>query len=666
MNILIVDDREDGRYLLEALLEGNGYGVESAGNGRDALGKLRAGGIDLIVSDILMPVMDGFQFCQAVKADAALGEIPFIFYTATYTSPQDETFALKLGADLFLRKPSEPDELLAKIRNVIRKEALPGKTAASASEEDVLRLYNERLVHKLEQKMLEAEASARNLEEEKRRFKRLVDELPIGVILLDRNGAFRYVNPRFNALFGYTLEELPDLTAWRLKAYPDAGYRENVTRRWQEARSSGSLPESWTVRIKCRDGAIRQVRIHPSFLENGDQVVTFVDVSDQVRMEANLRQAQKMEAIATLAGGIAHDFNNILAAIMGFAELATHEIPAGSAAARHLGGIFPAAERAKQLVGKILAFSRQSEQDRVPLALHLVVEEVLSFLRSALPATIEICPEIDRDCVAFADATQIHQVVMNLCTNAFHAMKDRGGVLRVALKRVKLSPEQAKLLPGLAPGEYTKLTVQDTGCGMTPEILAKIYNPYFTTKGEGEGTGLGLSISHGIIESHLGAIDVASEPGVGTAFDVYLPQMESQPEAFGETEEEPIPCGRERILFVDDDAGLTFLVREMLRLQGYQVEACMAGPEALELVRADPLAFDLVITDLYMPQMTGYELAAEILRLRSDMPLILCSGTATAQVANKAEAAGFREFISKPFSRRDLAIAVRRVLDHLR
>ncbi|MBP7633444.1 response regulator [Candidatus Ozemobacteraceae bacterium] len=666
MNILIVDDREDGRYLLEALLEGNGYAVESAGNGRDALEKLRAGGIDLIVSDILMPVMDGFQFCQAVKADAALGKIPFIFYTATYTSSQDEAFALQLGADLFLRKPCEPDELLTKIRNVIRKETLPENAAASASGEDVLRLYNERLVHKLEQKMLEAEASARDLEEEKRRFKRLVDELPIGVILLDRNGAFRYVNPRFTSLFGYTLEELPDLTAWRLKAYPDAGYRENVTRRWQEARASGSQPESWMVRIKCRDGAIRQVRIHPSFLENGDQVVTFVDVSDQVRMEANLRQAQKMEAIATLAGGIAHDFNNILAAIMGFAELAAHEIPAKSPAAIHLGGILPAAERAKQLVGKILAFSRQSEQERVPLALHLVVEEVLSFLRSALPATIEIRPEIDRDCVAFADSTQVHQVVMNLCTNAFHAMKDRGGVLRVALKRVTLSPDQAKLLPGLAPGEYAKLTVQDTGCGMTPEILAKIYNPYFTTKSEGEGTGLGLSISHGIIESHLGAIDVTSEPGAGTAFDVYLPQMESQPETFEEIDEEPIPCGRERVLFVDDDDGLTFLVREMLRLQGYQVETCTAGPAALELLRADPRAFDLVITDLFMPQMTGYELAAEILRLRSDMPLILCSGTATAQVAGKAEACGFREFISKPFSRRDLAIAVRRVLDHLR
>ncbi len=666
MIILIVDDREDGRYLLEALLKGNGYEVESAGNGRDALGKLRAGRVDLIISDILMPIMDGFEFCQTVKSDAALGNIPFIFYTATYTSSQDEAFALKLGADLFLRKPCEPEELLVKIQGVIRKEALPEKADAPVSEKDVLRLYNERLVHKLEQKMLEAEASARDLEEEKRRFKRLVDELPIGVILLDRNGLFRYVNPRFTFLFGYTLEELPDLTAWRLKAYPDAGYRENVTRRWQEAKSSGSLPESWMVRIKCRDGAIRQVRIHPSFLENGDQVVTFVDVSDQVRMEANLRQAQKMEAIATLAGGIAHDFNNILAAIMGFAELATHEIPAGSVAAEHLRGILPAAERAKQLVGKILAFSRQSEQERVPLALHLVVEEVLSFIRSALPATIEIRREIERDCVAFADATQIHQVVMNLCTNAFHAMKDRGGVLLVRLKRVTLSADQTKLLPGLAPGEYAKLTVQDTGCGMTPEILAKIYNPYFTTKGDGEGTGLGLSISHGIIESHLGVIDVASEPGVGTTFDVYLPQMESLPETLGEAGEEPIPCGHERLLFVDDDAGLTFLVREMLRLQGYRVETCTAGPEALELVRSDPLAFDLVITDLFMPQMTGYELAAEILRLRSDMPLILCSGTATAQVASRAETCGFREFISKPFSRRDLAVAVRRVLDHLR
>ncbi|HEY9069774.1 MAG TPA: response regulator [Candidatus Ozemobacteraceae bacterium] len=670
MKILVLDDREDGRYMLEALLRGNSHEVESVANGVRALEKLKESKFDLIISDILMPVMDGFQFCRKVKADPTLSGIPFIFYTATYTSSQDEKLAFQIGADQFIRKPCEPEQIIAAV-----KAATSGKTVSRTADtkslppdEDILRLYNELLVHKLEQKMLEAEAATQALTEERKRFQHLVDELPLGVVLVDREGTFRYINPRFVQLFGYEAAELPTLQAWREKALVDLKAREEIAERWRlvENDERDRLPDSWMVRIRCRDGSLKQVRYHPSFLANGDQIVTFEDASEQVRMEAKLRQAQKMEAIATLAGGIAHDFNNILAAVMGFAELAEHTVEPSSEAAKHIAKIMPAARRAKHLVAKILAFSRQSEQERVPLAVHLVIEEVVSLLRSTLPPTIEIRQSINRDCVSFADPTQIHQVVMNLCMNAFHAMREKGGVLEINLTRETLTPLVAKSIPGLTPGDYVKLTVRDTGCGMSSDILSKIFDPYFTTKAEGEGTGLGLSVSHGIVRSHNGAIDVTSEVGKGSIFDVYLPQMVIPAEKTVESAEERLPSGTERILFIDDEPGLTALVREILQKLGYTVETCEGAEEAVQLLRDHPGGIDLVITDLAMPRMTGFDLAVELRRLNIPVPMILCSGTATSQVAKQASECGFRDFLGKPFTRRDIAFAVRRVLDHLR
>ncbi|HOY65441.1 MAG TPA: response regulator [Candidatus Ozemobacteraceae bacterium] len=670
MNILVLDDREDGRYMLEVLLRGNGYTVESVSNGVRALEKLKEARFDLIISDILMPVMDGFQFCRKVKADAALSGIPFIFYTATYTSAQDEKLALQIGADRFIRKPCEPDEIIAAIAAFTsgKQSAKGSEQNAPAADEDILRLYNERLVHKLEQKMLEAEQASQALIEERKRFQHLVDELPLGVVLVDREGMFRYINPRFVQLFGYEAADMPTIQAWREKALVDSREREEIAERWRQAGEADRdrLPDSWMVRIRCRDGALKQVRYHPSFLANGDQIITFEDASEQVRMEAKLRQAQKMEAIATLAGGIAHDFNNILAAVMGFAELAQHAVDPTGDAAKHIAKIMPAALRAKHLVAKILAFSRQSEQERVHLAVHLVIEEVVSLLRSTLPATIEIRQKINRDCVALADPTQIHQVVMNLCTNAFHAMRDKGGLLEITLTRETLTPLVAKSIPGLAPGDYVKLTIRDTGCGMSPEVLAKIFDPYFTTKAEGEGTGLGLSVSHGIVRSHNGAIDVSSEIGKGSIFDVYLPQMDMPAEKSGANVEEKLPTGTERILFIDDEPGLTALVREILPQLGYTVETSGSAEDALQVIRDHPGSIDLIITDLAMPRMTGFDLAVEMRRLNIPTPMILCSGTATSQVAKQAAECGFRDFLGKPFTRRDLAVAVRRVLDHLR
>lgn len=671
MKTLILDDREDGRYLLESLLKGNGHEIESVANGAEALEKLKTERFDLIISDILMPVMDGFQFCQKVKSEKMLRDIPFIFYTATYTGPQDEEFAIALGANRFLRKPCEPEEILSVINEVTSAtnqiETTEGPTTP-LPEEETLRLYSERLVRKLEQKMLEAEANANEVQAERKKFQLLAEELPLGLALIGSDDTTHYLNPRFTELFGYSQTDLPNLQTGLEKVFPDPGYRHEIMTQWQKIKNSRSFPMTvpWTVQFRCRNGVVKQVRIRPVFLAKGEQLVTYEDVSEQIQLEEKLRQSQKMESIATLAGGIAHDFNNILAAVMGHAGLIEREAQPGSEIVNDARSILQATERARQLVGHIMTFSRQKEHVKAPMVLYLVVKEVLSLMRATLPATIEIRQNINNDGVVLADSTQMHQVVLNLCTNSYHAMRKTGGILEVSMTRTVLTPEDAGRIPGLTEGPYLMITVKDTGCGMTPEVKARIFDPYFTTKGEGEGTGLGLSVTHGIIKSHHGAIDVSSEPGVGSTFRVYLPEVKSLVEKPGESSLEPLPTGHERILLVDDEVSLTRCFQQMLATLGYQSATKNSATDALEEFRKNPDAFDLVITDLTMPKMTGFQLATEILHLRADIPIILCSGTGDGITADEVISKGFKGLIKKPFSLRGIAQAVRRSLDHSR
>lgn len=666
MKILALDDREDGRYLLGMMLKGNGHEVVGVPNGAVALEALKAGGFDLIISDILMPVMDGFQFCQKVKSEAAFRNIPFVFYTATYTEEQDEAFATSLGADRFIRKPCDPSEFMAAIRDIMNAAGhSKAETFVPPAAEETLKLYNERLVHKLEQKMLAAEQAAQELSVEKKKFQTLVVELPLGVIMIDQADRFIYMNPRFTELFGYTLADLPNVETWFEKAFPDVRQRENWAATWRKARKIGDYQpmNSLAVQIRCLHGATKQVCFRTSVIDSGGLIVTAEDVSEQVELEAKLRRSQKMEAIATLAGGIAHDFNNILAAVMGFAELAEQEIPTESPAARHIRGILPAVERARRLIRQILEFSQQAERERVPLPLHVVVNEVLGLLRSTLPATIEIRQNVAPEGLIFADPTQMHQVLMNLCTNAFQAMQEKGGILGIDLDRVILGHEQAERIRGLNAGSYLRLTVSDTGCGMPADVVARIYDPYFTTKADGKGTGLGLSVTHGIVESHHGAIEITSEPGIGTTFRVYFPSMENVTRERLKEPETELPKGQERILLVDDEPDLINLGQKMLEILGYKVVAKTSAVEALEEFKKDPHAFDLVITDLTMPHMTGYKLSMEIWRLRNNIPCILSSGALTGIDEETTAGGGVHEFIMKPFSMRDMAVLVRRVLD---
>lgn len=386
---------------------------------------------------------------------------------------------------------------------------------------------------------------------------------------------------------------------------------------------------------------------------------------DKRMIEKQLNQIQKMEAIGTLAGGIAHDFNNILAPIIGYAELAMQGVPEKSRIKADLGQILMAANRAKELVMQILSFSRQTEQEPKPIQVSLIVKEAAKFLRASLPSTIEIKVVIAPDAMQskiIADPTRLHQVLMNLCVNAGHAMLDGGGRLEMKLSNADVDEEFVLQYPGAKPGRYLKLTVADTGHGMDQEIIQRIFEPYFTTKGPGQGTGLGLSVAYGIVKGCGGWIDVESKRGKGSTFDVLLPVIERP----AEPEREPGPvdfCCSGRVLLVDDEEAIVRLGKEMLEKFGFEVVAMCSSIEALDIFRSAPESFALVITDLTMPGMTGMGLARSLLEARPGLPIILCTGFSDEIDAEKARECGFSGFIMKPMSMTELADAIRGALD---
>jgi PAS domain S-box-containing protein len=500
-----------------------------------------------------------------------------------------------------------------------------------------------------------------------RRLTMAIEQAAESIVITDLDGIIQYVNPAFERITGYSRAEAIGVNPRILASgQHDKAFYEQL---WATLRRG----EVWSGHFvnKRKDGTLYQEDATISPVRDASGTVTHYvavkrDVTHEIEMENQLRQAQKMEALGTLAGGIAHDFNNILGAILGYTELTLLDLASDSTGAENLRTVIKSSHRARDLVKQILAFSRMSGQEHRPLQLGHLFKEALRLLRASIPTTIIIEPVIDlhqpEGDMVMADPTQIHQVLMNLCTNAVQAMRPHGGVLKVGLASVDFTPDDPNRPNELSAGPYVHIWVADTGQGIEPEILERIFDPFFTTKGVGEGTGMGLAVVHGIVQGHHGIIRVESQPGMGTTFNVWFPRLLATADQ-EDADLEVIAMGDERILLVDDEPSLLDAGCKILQRFGYGVAAYTSAIEALEAFKAAPDRYDLVFTDQTMPGMTGAELAQQVLLLRPGMPIIMCTGFSETIDAKSAQQIGIRDLLTKPLVMGEVASVVRRVLD---
>ncbi len=497
---------------------------------------------------------------------------------------------------------------------------------------------------------------------------------PLPIVMVDLDGKVRHFwNAAAERLLGWKREEVVG------RLFPPLADASAMAEFLEVKKEilDGRTVAGMEVRRRAKDGGWIDFAIYAApFRETGEEITGYVamllDIRDRKRavrerkaIEEKFQQAQKMEAMGTLAGGIAHDFNNILFPIIGYTEMLHDRLAEDERGRSFAREILKAAGRARELVRQILDFSRATAEERKPFRMQLIVKEALKLLRASIPADIEFQQRIDEECPSVvADPTQLHQVMMNLCTNAYHAMMKTGGVLTVSLSSVDLDEGFVAAYPDLAPGSYVRLSISDTGVGIPPEIRDRIFEPFFTTKESGVGTGMGLSMVRGIVTNHGGLVTVRSEPRRGTTFDVHLPVVEAAPVEIREPDEgEGLPSGDETVLIIDDEQPIARMLDLMVRGLGYHAIVRTDSLEALRLFREDPWAIDLVITDMSMPNMTGLELMRELMAIRSDIPVILCTGFSRLIDEEKARAAGARAFVMKPFVKGQIARAIRRALD---
>ncbi len=725
-NILVVDDERSIRFTVKAFLESDGHIVETAEGPEAALEVIESKAIDVVLTDIILPRMSGVDLFRKVRERWPHTQVVMMTGEPTLETaseslrlgavdylqkPTGKTEILKVIRNALHVKQLIDDKQRLEAENRLYmshlEQQVEARTRALAASEEALRNRAEELAI-LNHLAREVNVSL------------LVDE----VVECGLRGIVQACSPDLAILFLRQGEELVlkgsapgrqevvwgssephrvgrclcGLAVEDGKAVYSLDIRSDFRCTMEECRDSGlrsfaALPLRSGSEVIGVLGiaslAPRDFEKHGAFLEalatelsiglkksllyeQGRQHANELKASlsrieesetERLALERHLRLSQKMEAIGTLASGIAHDFNNILGAVVGYTELALLHASNEAKVRQYLDLVLTAGERAKDLVQQILSFGQQGEEERKPIQIEQILKEVLKFLRASLPATIEIRRSIGCDIGnILADPVQIHQVLMNLCTNAHHAMVEGGGVLEISLAPESLGEDCAAIHPDLKPGPYVRLSVKDTGHGMDGETLARIFDPYFTTKQKGVGTGLGLAVVHGIVQKHGGAITVRSALGEGSTFNLYFPVI--QKEAISECRAPAdLPTGKERILFVDDDQVLVEIGRLMLESLGYLVETRSSSMDALSLFRSNPHAFDLVVTDLTMPNLTGDKLAIELMRIRKDIPIVLCTGYSETMMEHRVRTIGIKTIVLKPILMASLATAVRAALE---
>ncbi len=636
IDILIVDDRPENLLSLTALLQELEVNVISASSGNEALALLLQYDFALVLLDVQMPEMDGFEVAKLMQANKKTREIPIIFVTAISMEQKHISRGYAAGAVDYLCKPIDPAILQGKVKVFCD-------------------LHDSR---RKEKEVVEA------LRQSKNQWEMTFNSISDLVTIHDTNFRIVRVNRATCEFFNKEAEELVGRNCYEF-FHNSFNECENCPIHLLKQDLKPYFAEiNHSFLKKCF-----LVSVSPIFNESREFIgVVHIakDITEKKKLEMQLSQAQKMEAIGTLAGGVAHDFNNILTPIVGFSNLLSMQAVPGSKMARELEMISKAADRAGELVNQILSFSRQQNQEMIRITIQPIIKEALKLLRSSIPTTIEIRQQVDMTCGAIsADPTQIHQLLMNLCINSAHAMAEHGGILGVSLSCQEFL-DAGLIHQDFSPGPYVKLEISDSGCGMEQDIQERIFEPYFTTKEMGKGTGMGLAVVHGIVRDHNAHISVYSQPGKGTTFKIFFPIATEEGSEQNKIKEMSMPIveGTEHVLLVDDELMINEVNQEILETLGYQVTSETSSENALELFRLHGDDFDLVITDQTMPRLTGSELAKKMLEIRPEIPIILCTGFSELISEEKARDQGIREYLYKPVSIQDMGAAIRRVLEN--